>query len=85
MFADDYLKLACPTQDLIRIKGQALERQAVLGVRGHRDSVYSAPLASLSTTPTFDVISTRCASLRLEHQILNTFLVSDDIVSSTND
>jgi len=85
VFAGDYLKLACPTQDLIRIKGQALERRAVLGVRGHRDSVYSAPLASHSTTSTFDATFTRCASLQLQHQSPDTFLVSDDITSSTND
>jgi len=77
-FAGDCFKLACLTQDLVRSEGQALERRTVLGARGH--SVYSASLASHSTTPT-----TLCASLRLEHQVLNIFLVSDDIVSSTND
>jgi len=82
-FAGDYLKLAYLTQDLIRIKGQALERRAVLGARGH--SVYSALLASHSTTPSFDATSTRCASLQLEHQILNAFLVSDDIGRRTYD
>ena len=84
-FAGDCFKLVCLTQDLVRIKGQALERRAVLGARGHHDNVYSAPLASHSTTPTFDATFILCASLRLEHQILNTFLVSDDIIGSTKD
>jgi len=83
---DVCFKLARLTQDLVRIKGQALKRRAVLGARGHSVyNVYSAPLTSHSTTPTFDATFTLCTSLRLEHQILNTFLVSDDIVSSAND
>jgi len=60
-FTGDCFKLACLTQDLVWIKGQALERWAVLGARGH--SMYSAPLASHSTTPTFDATFILCASL----------------------
>ena len=81
--AGDCFKLVCLAQALIRMNVQALERRTVLGARGH--SVYSTPLACHSTTPAFDATLTRCASLLLEHQILNAFLVSDDIVSSTND
>ena len=82
-FAGDCFKLIYLIQDLVRIKRQALERRAVLGARRH--TVYSTQLASHSTTPTLDATFTLYASLRLEHQILNTSLVSDDIVSSTND